>query len=174
MPTVALRDLCLSRAVERDKTAGHGTPWGEEGPVACLWVVGWPGGQSGMAVSRANGGRNDPGLPSRPSRTGRISGLHSGAEPRVRLQARLVLHAEEPAQVPGVRPAAQVPPWLRCGHTRYGVGLLALGSPLGLSFTGISSSAQPLNVVSGGLLSIRRLIRYLLCARPWGSRDGSD
>lgn len=126
---------------------GEGRDPSPVGEQSCLRVVGWLGGQSGMAVSRASGGRNDPGPPSRPSRTGRSSSLHPAAEPRVRLQARLVLRAEELAQVPGVRTAAQVLPWLRCGHTRYGVGQLALGSSLGLS-SGTSAPQLTLGTLS--------------------------
>lgn len=78
------------------------------------------GGWSGHVVGGAGGGRDDPGWPSGSCRPSGDPGLHSGAEPDLHLQTRLVLHAAEAGRVPTVCNPEQVPPGLRRGQTRYG------------------------------------------------------
>lgn len=165
MPILELRKWYLGeQAWSLMLPCGHGTlwpvcslphageTWGQRpgGNQSSLWVGSRLGGQSGVAVGRASGGGNDPGLPCCSSRPDGDSSLHPDAEPHMHLQARLVLHPETAGGVPAVPATEQVPPRLRRGQTRYGTrGRQALGTPLGLSFMGIGSSAQAKNIVSG-------------------------
>ena len=138
--------------------------------VCCLWVVGlggktewaWPV-EGGVTLGRL--------LLSRP---GGNSSLHNETESHLHLQARLVLHPGEAGGLPAVRGAAQMRPWLRRGQTRYGARARGpWGTPLGLSFLG-TSSGRPVTHLStcpNSFVPPAFLIRHLLCARPWGSKN---
>lgn len=197
MPILELRKWYLGeQAWSLMLPCGHGTlwpvcslphageTWGQRpgGNQSSLWVGSGLGGQSGVAVGRASGGGNDPGLPCCSSRPDGDSSLHPDAEPHMHLQARLVLHPETAGGVPAVPATEQVPPRLRRGQTRYGTGA---GRPWGLPWDSPSwaLALQPrprtLSVVAQCPLPMdppvphsfflpAHLIRHLLCARPWG------
>lgn len=109
-----------------------GEKWGQQpgGDQSSLWVGSGLGGQSGVAVGRASGGGNDPGLPCCSSRPDGDSSLHPATEPHLHVQAGLVLHAEVAGGVPAVHTTEQVLPRLWCGQTRYGTGPAGLGDSL--------------------------------------------
>lgn len=161
-----------------------GEKWGQQpgGDQSSLWVGSGLGGQSGVAVGRASGGGNDPGLPCCSSRPDGDSSLHPATEPHLHVQAGLVLHAEVAGGVPAVHTTEQVLPRLWCGQTRYGTGA---SRPWGLPQVSPSwaSALQPsprtLSAMARCLLPTyppiphsfflpAHLIRHLLCARPWG------
>lgn len=174
---LALRGQCSFCPV-----LGRGAVHQPAGDQSSLWVAGWLGDGVGTVVGRAGGGGNNPGLPSRSRRPSGDSGLHSGTEPRLHLQAGLVLHVEEAERVSAVCTPAQVPPGLRRGQARYGAGA---SGPRGPRWA--SPSWAPTHQLSPGTSAVVAScppfpstsfppacqIRLLLCTRPWGSRDGS-